>query len=102
MPRKNRDAVEQPLGRGIRLGQTKNHCVGIYPVDADWLAANHERIPLRGMRIFIKLQSKTKNDIVCSKGLPIRETKAMPEFHSVLQTLVGDFPLFRKRSFAFL
>src|SRR5580704_6731530 len=99
MPGKNRDAVKQALGGRVGLGQLKDDRTRIRPSHGDRLPTDHQRITLRRMDVLIKIYGKTKNDVIDSEWLSVRETQASAKFYGVSEAVRGDLPGLSQRGF---
>ena len=96
MARENGDAVEDPFGCGVRLSQRKLDRRRIEFFHFDRLSTDHKQIALRRMNLFVKIDLKSKHDIVCRERLPIGKAQALTKMQRVLPAVRGDVPGFRE------
>src|SRR4029077_17713559 len=92
MPGKNGDAVEKPLGGGIRLRQLKSHCVRIQPLHHDGLPSDNQEIALGRIDLFVEIDLKTKDHVISVERLAVREAQSTAKLERILSAVVRHAP----------
>jgi hypothetical protein len=92
----NGDAVENPFGGGIRLGEVKSQGVRVNLLEGDRLAANKQKVALRRVNPFVQINAETEEYIVGAQGLAIGEPHAATKLQSITAPVRRKLPGFGK------
>ena len=69
-------AVENTLGRSVRLGEPEPRLEWIDLLDADRLATHDQKITLRRMNVFVEVHLEREHDVVGIHWMTVGETQA--------------------------
>ena len=97
MTRQDIDPVEEPVGHGVRLRQIEGNPVRVELTHYDRLAFQHQKRPLRGMKLLIQDRLERKNYIVRIEAVAIGELNTLPQFELPVKPVLRCLPRFRQR-----
>src|SRR6202034_1126340 len=98
----DREAVEEALGGGIRLGQSELNCIGVDFADNDGFSADYQQVALRRVYFFVEIEVEAEDHIIGVERLTVGEAQALAEMQCVLLAVGRNAPGFREGRLGFL
>ena len=92
MARQHRDAVEDPLGCGVRRRQIDGDRPRVDLADRDRLAADEQQIALRRMQPLVQIRAEAEDDIVGVEHMAVGEAHAAAQAQHIVQAVGRNRP----------